>query len=155
MKQLDLFTGKESDYEPKLTFYYSHFETPQDLEFLLTKLNVVEVGLWYLGDTMKKRPISPNYQGLCPFHKEKTPSFYLKPRQNRCKCYGCLFSAGPLGLDFELGGKIYGTIARQANIEHLLPAPSLDMIKMPSDISTNQRDFMKIVTAAFQREQHY
>ena len=99
MTQLDLFTGQESDYVPNLMYYFSHFDTPQRLEALLSRLNVVEVGLFYVGDRMKKRPISPNYQGLCPFHKEKTPSFYLKPRQNRFVCYGCGASGGPLGLD--------------------------------------------------------
>jgi len=104
MKQLDLFTGKESDYVPAFTQDFSRFETPQDLEFSLSRLNIVEVGLFYLGDKMKKRPISPNYQALCPFHKEKTPSFYLKPQKNMYICYGCNKKGGPLSLDHHLGG---------------------------------------------------
>lgn len=27
--------------------------------------------------------------GLCPFHQEKHPSFYIYPETNSCWCYGC------------------------------------------------------------------
>ncbi len=30
-----------------------------------------------------------NYKGLCPFHKEKTPSFVVNPDMQLFKCYGC------------------------------------------------------------------
>lgn len=30
-----------------------------------------------------------NYIGLCPFHKEKTPSFVVSPDIQRYKCFGC------------------------------------------------------------------
>lgn len=30
-----------------------------------------------------------NYFAICPFHKEKTPSFCIYPESNRFVCYGC------------------------------------------------------------------
>lgn len=37
--------------------------------------------------TLKKRGV--NYVGLCPFHSDKTPSFYVSPAKGLCKCFAC------------------------------------------------------------------
>jgi DNA primase len=37
--------------------------------------------------TLKKRGV--NYVGLCPFHEDRTPSFYVSPSKNICKCFSC------------------------------------------------------------------
>ena len=35
--------------------------------------------------TLKKKGV--NYVGLCPFHDDKTPSFYVSPAKGLCKCF--------------------------------------------------------------------
>jgi DNA primase len=37
--------------------------------------------------TLRKRGV--NYVGLCPFHSDSTPSFYVSPAKNICKCFAC------------------------------------------------------------------
>ena len=37
--------------------------------------------------TLRKRGV--NYVGLCPFHNDKTPSFYVSPAKGLCKCFAC------------------------------------------------------------------
>ncbi len=156
MKQLDLFTGEDSKDEDKPRLVIPNFETPEDLESFLAKLNVVEVGLFYLGDKIQKRPISHNYRGLCPFHNEKTPSFYLKPNKNIFVCYGCHISGGPLTLDYELGERIYTSIAQKANIDHFLPSLSKSyLLSVSHDISDNQKKYIQVLTEAFKKEKHY
>jgi DNA primase len=44
--------------------------------------------------TLRKRGI--NYVGLCPFHEDKTPSFYVSPAKNICKCFACGEGGTPL-----------------------------------------------------------
>ncbi|HCO66483.1 MAG TPA: DNA primase [Dysgonomonas sp.] len=36
---------------------------------------------------LKKKGV--NFVGLCPFHEDKTPSFYVSPPKNICKCFAC------------------------------------------------------------------
>ena len=35
------------------------------------------------------KPSGANYKGLCPFHGEKTPSFYINTSKQIYKCFGC------------------------------------------------------------------
>ncbi len=37
--------------------------------------------------TLRKR--GANYVGLCPFHEDRNPSFYVSPAKNICKCFAC------------------------------------------------------------------
>lgn len=38
---------------------------------------------------LKLRRVGSNFSALCPFHKEKTPSFNLNPKLQIFKCFGC------------------------------------------------------------------
>lgn len=49
------------------------------------KLDIVQVISEYV--ILKKA--GRNFQGLCPFHKEKTPSFSVNPQKQIFKCFGC------------------------------------------------------------------
>ena len=48
-------------------------------------VNIVDVISRYV--SLKKA--GRNYMGLCPFHKEKTPSFSVHPVKQIYKCFGC------------------------------------------------------------------
>jgi DNA primase len=37
--------------------------------------------------TLRKKGV--NFVGLCPFHEDKSPSFYVSPAKNICKCFSC------------------------------------------------------------------
>ncbi len=39
--------------------------------------------------TTKLEQAGRSYRGLCPFHKEKTPSFHVNPERGNYHCFGC------------------------------------------------------------------
>lgn len=43
----------------------------------------------YAAKVMKLKLVGNRYVGLCPFHHEKTPSFYINPEQDLFYCFGC------------------------------------------------------------------
>lgn len=55
------------------------------IDKVIDTANIVEVVSDFV--TLKKRGV--NYVGLCPFHDDKTPSFYVSPAKNLCKCFAC------------------------------------------------------------------
>jgi len=55
------------------------------IEKILDSANIVDVVSEFV--TLRKRGV--NYVGLCPFHNEKTPSFYVSPSKGICKCFSC------------------------------------------------------------------
>lgn len=49
-----------------------------------------------VGEFVSLRRRGQNYVGLCPFHSDKNPSFYVSPAKNVCKCFSCGEGGGPV-----------------------------------------------------------
>ena len=49
------------------------------------KLSIVDVASLYVN----LKPAGKNYKALCPFHSEKTPSFFVMPEKGTFSCFGC------------------------------------------------------------------
>ncbi len=43
----------------------------------------------YIGRFTPLKSVGSSFQGLCPFHKEKTPSFHVSPVKGLYHCFGC------------------------------------------------------------------
>ena len=59
---------------------------------IIDAANIVDVVSEFV--TLRKRGV--NYVGLCPFHADKTPSFYVSPSKNICKCFACGEGGAPV-----------------------------------------------------------
>ncbi len=76
---------------------------PRDtIEIIRDRSRIEEIVQRYV-PSLKKR--GANYIGLCPFHKEKTPSFTVSPEKQIFYCFGC-----------QTGGNVFSFISK---IEHL------------------------------------
>jgi DNA primase len=69
----------------------------------IKKSHDLKVVIESYGVTLKKK--GANYVGLCPFHKEKTPSFTVNPKTNLYHCFGC-----------NAGGDVIGFICQKDGI---------------------------------------
>lgn len=59
--------------------------------------NIVDV----VSEFVTLRKSGANYKGLCPFHNEKTPSFYVSPARGTCHCFGCGKGGRPITFIME------------------------------------------------------
>ena len=67
------------------------------IERIKDAANIVEV----VSEFVTLRKSGSNYKGLCPFHDEKTPSFYVSPARDTCHCFGCGKGGNPVGFIME------------------------------------------------------
>ncbi|MDE0260766.1 MAG: DNA primase [Gammaproteobacteria bacterium] len=74
-----------------------------------------------IGEHIPLKRAGKDYRALCPFHEEKTPSFYVVPSKGFYKCFGCgesgdvfSFVMKRIGLDFTEAVKYAG---RKAGVE--------------------------------------
>lgn len=72
------------------------------VEAIKERLTAAEV----IGRRVQLRPSGRNLRGLCCFHAEKTPSFFVFPESNTYKCFGC-----------NEGGDIFTFVMKTENLD--------------------------------------
>ena len=84
---------------------------------IMDAANIVDV----VSEFVTLRKSGANYKGLCPFHNERTPSFYVSPARGICKCFSCGKGGNPVGFIMEHEQMTYPEalrwLAKKYNIE--------------------------------------
>ena len=113
------------------------------------RLDIVEL----VGSYLKLQKSGINYKGKCPFHNEKTPSFFVNPERQIWHCFGC--SLG--GDHFEFVQKIEGVdfpealkmLAKRAGVELERTSPEHQQYQSEK---TRLYDICELATRFFEKQ---
>ncbi len=65
-----------------------------------------------IGNYVVLKKSGQSLKGLCPFHNEKTPSFYVHPKRGFYHCFGCKASGDVFSFLMHVEGKTFPEVAR-------------------------------------------
>jgi len=74
----------------------------QVIEQIRSRCDIVEV----IGESVPLQRAGASYKALCPFHKEKTPSFHVNPQRQMFYCFGC-----------HAGGDVFRFVMLRENVD--------------------------------------
>ena len=102
------------------------------LQELIDKNDIVD----YISKSVRLKRAGSTYKGLCPFHKEKTPSFSVSPDKQLFYCFGC-----------GKGGTVINFVMQQENLDFVesvkLLAEKCGMELPQDDYRTNENNLKK------------
>lgn len=88
----------------------------QILEKINSQTNIVDL----VSEFVELQKSGKNFKGLCPFHNEKSPSFFVSPEKNIAKCFSCGGGGQPLTFYKQIKNisfkKAIEELAKRANI---------------------------------------
>lgn len=67
----------------------------------------------FVGEYVRLKKSGASFKGLCPFHNEKTPSFYVHPQRRFFHCFGCGASGDIFSFLMRIEGLTFPEAARR------------------------------------------
>lgn len=134
------------------------------IQDLLNRVDIVDV----VGRYVQLKKGGANYQGLCPFHNEKSPSFTVSPTKQFYHCFGCGAHGTAIGFLIEYSGLGFVEAVKDLaqNVGMVVPE---DHDKLPpeqraelqaktlalSDVMTQACDYYRQQLRAIERPKNY
>lgn len=108
---------------------------PQDtVDKILDSAQIVDV----ISDFVSLKRRGANYIACCPFHNEKTPSFYVSPAKGIYKCFGCGKSGTAVGFVMEHESMTYVEALKYLARKYGIEVKEKD--DSPEEIAARQRN---------------
>ena len=93
------------------------------IEQIKDKIDIVNE----IGNVVALKKSGKAYKGLCPFHNERSPSFYVFPDTKTWRCFGC-----------NEGGDVFSFVAKQQTLDF---PETLKVLAEKAGIDTSRRIF--------------
>ncbi|HEY9812146.1 MAG TPA: DNA primase [Candidatus Sericytochromatia bacterium] len=95
---------------------------PDTIEQVKERADIVDV----VSEHVVLRKRGKDYQGLCPFHEEKTPSFTVSPGKQMYYCFGCQAGGNAIKFLMEVGKRAFGEVVLDLARRYQVPVQTLE-----------------------------
>jgi DNA primase len=127
--------------------YVSSVIGQETLDRIRREIGIVEL----IGQTVRLQKRGRSHVGVCPFHKEKTPSFHVNPERGFYYCFGCHESGDAIkfvqrieGLEFS---EAVRELAHRAGIE-VAETTSEPERRQQAEVRRRQQELYEVGNAA-------
>ncbi len=117
-----------------------------DTQLIKDKLDIVD----FIGEYVQLKPGGINHKGLCPFHREKSPSFMVNRERQSWKCFGC-----------GKGGDIFSFVQEMEGMEfvealkYLANRAGVMLTNTRSEVNSSQKNRIKDINVLAARLYHH
>jgi DNA primase len=94
--------------------------TPQFVQAVRDAVSIVDIA----GEHTRLQKAGQRYKGVCPLHKEKTPSFSVEPVQGLYYCFGCGQGGDAIDLHMRLTGDDFPAAIETLARRYGIPVPT-------------------------------
>ncbi|MEN2984857.1 MAG: DNA primase [Dictyoglomaceae bacterium] len=112
------------------------FSLEEFVDDVKQRINIVDI----IGRYVNLKKSGKNFVGLCPFHSERTPSFYVSPEKGLYHCFGCGASGDVFSFIMN-----YRNISFMNALEELAQEVGLELPKISKKETQEFNIFLEII----------
>lgn len=116
------------------------------IDDLLARVNVLDI----VEARVKLKRTGKNYSGLCPFHKEKSPSFTVNNEKQFYYCFGCGAGGNSLGFLIE-----HDRLSFPEAVEELAKLAGVEMPKTEGPVDHQREQRIKDIYSLLEEASEY
>lgn len=103
------------------------------------KIDLVEL----ISERVPLKRVGAYFRGLCPFHNEKTASFYVSPQRQMWHCFGCGESGDCFSFVMKFEGLDFGEVLRM-----LAERTGVQLVRQTPEAKTQKAELLEVNSAA-------